>query len=415
MAASRKPRTASLQAAVRSLAGKTVAVGLSGGVDSVSLLHALKSAGANVSAIHVNHGISQNALKWERFCGNLCSSLEVPFQVVRFRVRKGKRGLEAAAREARRAAFLESGASTIALAHNQDDQAETVLLNLLRGAGLAGAKGMAKAGRLGRKRIVRPLLDVSRAEIVAYARAHRLKWIEDESNDDVALTRNFLRHRVGPLLAEKFPRWQSSLARAARHFAAAGLDEARLLRAFLAEQGLRAPSEARLGEMLKQLRAGKAEVKHEGRVLRSYRGKVTLDKPVEAVPFKARSWNGKSLRLPELGGELRSHKAKGKGIDPRFLAGKGLQVRLRSGGERLQLDPRRPRRTLKNLYQEAGIPPWERERLPLLFCGEDLVWVPGLGVAAAYRAAGSSGIVPEWRPASAQRASGEARSSWSAS
>jgi tRNA(Ile)-lysidine synthase len=397
MAASRKRQSASVQAAVRALAGKSVAVGLSGGVDSVVLLHALESAGAKVSAVHVNHGISPNARKWERFCSGFCSSLSVPLEIHRVKVVRKILGLEAAAREARRAAMLKSTAKTISLAHNQDDQAETVLLNLLRGTGLAGAKGMSKEGKLGKKRIVRPLLGVSRAEIVAYARAHRLQWIEDESNDDTALTRNFLRHRVGPLLAEKFPRWQSSLARAARHFAAAGVDEARLLRAFLAEQGVRAPSEARLGEMLKQLRAGKAEVAHEGRVLRSYRGRVTLEKPALASAFKAKAWKGQPIvSLPELGGELHFRKVRGKGIDPRLP----LEIRLRSGGEKMQLDSRRPRRTLKNLFQEAGIPPWQRERLPLLYSGDELVWVPGLGLDVRFRISGrSAGIEPSWLPA----------------
>jgi tRNA(Ile)-lysidine synthase len=115
-----------------------------------------------------------------------------------------------------------------------------------------------------------------------------------------------------------------------------------------------------------------------------------------ASQFSPQEWGGEPrLKLPELGGELRFRKARGQGI---ALAHKPLSIRLRSGGERLQPDPRRPRRTLKNLFQEAGVPPWERERLPLLFSGEDLVWVPGLGVDARFQApVGAQGLLPEWR------------------
>lgn len=388
MAASRKPPSAD-----------RVAVGLSGGVDSVVLVHALHACGAKFSAVHVNHGLSANAGQWERFCRQFCAALEVSLDVQRVKVEKKGGGLEAAAREARRAAFLRCPASVIVLAHNQDDQAETVLHNLLRGAGLEGAKGMQAEARLGEKQLHRPLLDVSRAAILDYAKAHRLKWIEDESNADESLTRNFLRHRVGPLLAQKFPRWQVSLARAAGHFAAAGVNEEKLLRAWLAGQGLRAPSAARLGEMLKQLLGRAAQIQHDGKLLRAYRGKAYITAPDAPAVFKARTWNGESkLALPELGGELRFRKVHGRGIDSRLLHGKGLQVRLRSGGERLQPDPRRPHRSLKNLFQESGVPPWERERLPLLFCGDELVWVPGLGIDAKFASRGGAGIDLEWRP-----------------
>lgn len=386
-------------AAVRALKKKSVAVGLSGGIDSVVLLHALHAAGAEVSAIHVHHGLSPNADGWTQFCLAYCRALEVPIEIFKVRVKKGRRGLEAAAREARRAAFLKSEAPAIALAHNRDDQAETVLFNLLRGTGLAGAKGMTSEARLGGKRLLRPLLEVPREAIAAYAAEHRLGWIEDESNRDETLTRNFLRHRVGPLLAQRFPRWRDSLSRAARHFAASGVNEEKLLRAWLREQGLRAPSEARLGEMIKQLQGRATEVRHDGKVMRAYRGKAILTTPKAPAAFKPRTWKGESrLALPELGGELRFRKVRGKGVDPELLDGKGLQVRLRSGGERLQLDPRRPRRSLKNLFQESGVPPWERERLPLLFCGDDLVWVPGLGIDAKFASQGGAGIDLQWRP-----------------
>jgi tRNA(Ile)-lysidine synthase len=402
MAASRNPLNVDV-ASLAPLRGKRLAAGLSGGVDSVALLHVLHGLapkfGYRLSAIHVNHGLSPNAEGWEKFCSAICARLEVPLKILRVKVSKQHKGLEAAAREARRAAFLKVDVQAIALAHHLDDQAETVLFNLLRGAGLAGASGMPARGHLGRKLLLRPLLGVPRRAIRAYAAAQRLAWIEDESNADEALTRNFIRRRVGPLLEERFPRWRENLARAARHFAGAELDAQRLLRAYLKEHDLRAPSEAKLLEMLKQLGSRNAAVPHEGKVLRRYRQGIYLDKGEKPLLFKPRAWNGESrLPLPALGGELRFRRVRGSGIDRELIKGKRLQVRLRSGGERLRPDARRPRRTLKNLFQEAGVPPWERERMPLLFCGEHLVWAPGLGVDAKFLSAGRApGILPDWR------------------
>jgi len=406
MAASRKlPSASAAVLAPLRLGGKRVAVGFSGGIDSVVLLHVLHGLaprfGYKLSAIHVNHGLSPNAGRWQIFCSAFCLGLGVPFKAVKVNVTKQRRGLEAAAREARRAALMEMKFDCVAFGHHLDDQAETVLFNLLRGAGLAGASGMPAIGRLGGKKLLRPLLDVPRGEIRAYAAAHRLAWIEDESNEDEALTRNFIRRRVGPLLARRFPRWQANLARAARHFAHAGLDARQLLRAYLKDKGLRAPSEAKLVEMLKQFGSTSASIAHDGIVFRRYRDKVFLakNKP-KPIAFKPRAWNGESrLAIPALEGELRFRRVRGQGIDSTLLKGKSFQVRLRSGGERLQIDARRPRRTLKNLFQEAGVPPWERERLPLIFCGDDLVWVPGVGVDAKYLSVGdATGIIPQWCP-----------------
>ena len=402
MAASRKLRSVDARL-LAPLRGKRLAVGLSGGIDSVVLLHVLhalrRKYGYRLSAVHVNHGISPNAGGWEAFCRVFCSDLGLSLSVKKVRVKRKKHGLEAAAREARRAALQKSSADAIALAHHLDDQAETVLHNLLRGAGIEGASGMAARSRLGSKVLLRPLLHVSRDEIAAYAAANRLGWIEDESNADTALTRNFLRHRVGPLLESRFPRWREALARAARHFSGARPDANALLRAWLKDQGLRAPSEAKLKEMLKQMSAGKGSIEHEGRVLRFYRERIFPAEKASEPSFKPQTWQGEArLALPGLGGELRFRKARGRGIDRSRLERGEVQVRLRSGGERLRLDASRPRRTLKNLFQETGVPPWERARLPLLFCGEDLVWAPRLGVDAAWRAAKSAaGIVPEWR------------------
>jgi tRNA(Ile)-lysidine synthase len=384
MASSRKRRPS----------GRSIAVALSGGVDSVTLLHQLKDRG--VSAIHVHHGLSPNADAWAAFCRKLCRRWGVPLVVRKVKVRKSGEGLEAAARRARYEAFAQADADCIALAHNLDDQAETVLMNLLRGAGPRGASGMARESRLRGKTLLRPLLDTPREAIAAYARHHGLEWIEDESNADQALTRNFVRRSVGPLLEERFPAWKQSLARAARHFSRRDSKAQDLLRKFLQTKGLRAPSEAKLAEMLKQLTSGGARtlIEHDGTRLRVYRGKVLQDKPVGA--FRPMRWNGeRKIDIPALGGALHFRRVRGKGIE---ASGKLLRVRLRAGGERLQPDARRPRRTLKNLFQEAGVPPWERDRLPLIVCGADLVWAPGLGVDARYQAPKNArGVLPEWR------------------
>ena len=405
MASSRKPRSAEVSAAVAraapELKRKRILVGLSGGVDSVVLLHALSRAVRGVRAAHVNHGLSPNAERWTAFCRRLCKGLGVPLTVRRVRVAKRGEGLEAAARAARYAAFAKLSFDVLALAHQLDDQAETVLMNLLRGAGPRGASGMRARSAFRGRTLVRPLLEVPRDSIVAYAREHSLAWVEDETNQSDAYARNFIRLHVAPLLTARYPRWREALARAARHFARSEADGRVLLREFLAAKGLRAPSEAKLVEMLKQLSAAApgTRIEHDGAELRVYRGEVRVAPLRKRAPFQPVAWHGeRKLMLPALGGELRFRRARGKGIDAQWVEQGEMQVKLRSGGERLQPDARRPRRTLKNLFQEAGVPPWERERLPLLYRGEELVWAPGLGVDARYAAGGkSAGWVPEWR------------------
>ena len=375
---------------------KRIAVGLSGGVDSVVLLHQLKGRG--VSAIHVHHGLSPNADAWAEFCRRVCRRLAVPLTVIRVKVEKRGQGLEAAAREARYTAFRKASADVIALAHNLDDQAETVLMNLLRGAGMRGASGMAEHGRLGAKTIWRPLLGTPRSEIEKYAREKKLRWVEDESNANEALTRNFIRRSIGPVLEQKFPQWQRSLARAARHFAKKEAGREDLLRRFLRSKGLKAPSEAKLAEMLKQLGSRSARVVHDGAELRLYRNEVHLSPKEEKRSFPPIPWQGER-RIQVPGGELRFKRVRGEGIECDAVKDGACVIRPRSGGERLQPHPRRPRRTLKNLFQEAGVPPWERERLPLLYCNDTLVWAPLLGVDERFRASPKTfGWVPEWRP-----------------
>lgn len=393
--------------------GRRAIVALSGGVDSVVLLHAVHTLQAkyrlSLRAAHVNHGLSPNAARWAQFCRRYCRALGIPISVRRVKISRKGKGLEAAAREARHAVLGGMPADVIMIAHHLDDQAETVLLNLLRGAGGRGASAMREVGVLGDKTLLRPLLAISRSTIVEYAEDHGLQWFEDESNAEEAFTRNFLRRRVGPLLSERFPRWRENLARAARHFAASELDANRLLREFLREKGLRAPSEAKLRELLRQLMAGgpRTEVRHDGAVVRLYRGKVHVEPDAPPQALAALPWGGeRRVELPHGMGKVlfRSAPKRGQGLDPRLVRGGEWRFERRRGGERLQPDPRRPRRTLKNLFQEAGVPPWERDAMPLLFCGEDLVWAPGLGIDCRYVAHQQRGLVPEWRRSSPRSA-----------
>ncbi|WP_310491509.1 tRNA lysidine(34) synthetase TilS [Dechloromonas sp.] len=201
-------------------------VGLSGGCDSVVLLHVLSRLGlGRLSAIHVHHALSPNADAWAEFCAGYCKLLGVPLTIRHVAVDTSSGlGLEAAARAARYAAFAECTGGSLLLAQHRGDQAETVLFNLLRGTGVTGAAGMPVERQFGCLRLLRPLLDVSRAEIESYASAEGLAWITDESNADTSLTRNFLRHEVLAAISQRFPSAETSLAQAASHFAeAAGL------------------------------------------------------------------------------------------------------------------------------------------------------------------------------------------------
>ena len=286
MADSRKSRsTEALRSAVLNCLSRRVdpehelVVGLSGGVDSVVLLHAVRYAGYPVSALHVHHGLSRLADDWLGFCADLCRELRVEFSVERVVVeRDSADGLEAAARRARHAAYDRTDADWVLLAHHQRDRAETMLFNLLRGAGVRGAGALRE--RSGR--ILRPLVRVDRTDIIEYATANGLHWIEDDSNTDLRFSRNFLRHRVFPAIEERFPAATGRLAAAAGHLSEAadlldelalmdlaagkpefpvcvdllaGLTEARgrnVLRFLLWRAGVGIPSEERLTEALRQ-------------------------------------------------------------------------------------------------------------------------------------------------------------------
>jgi tRNA(Ile)-lysidine synthase len=291
MAVSRKSRsTETLRAAVAGCLDRhakrdqRLVVGLSGGIDSVVLLHAVLAELGPVTAVHVHHGLSPHADRWEEHCRSLCQRWEVPLEVARVEVERASAdGLEGAARRARHAVYRELAADWILLGHHRGDRAETMLFNLLRGAGVRGAGAMpVRSGR-----ILRPLLTVGRSDIADYAEAHGLPWVDDHSNADTRYSRNYLRHDVLPAIGSRFPAVEDRLASAAARFAEAAdlLDDlARLdlgarpsafpvevaflaalteprarnvLRYLLAVQGVGIPGEERLAEALRQcLEAG---------------------------------------------------------------------------------------------------------------------------------------------------------------
>ena len=464
MASSRKSKPNSrdsLEAAVGAalkpllFSGARLVLGLSGGLDSVvllDLLHRLaRPLGFELSCVHINHGISPNARRWAGFCARKCKRLGLALEVHEVDIAPHRaEGLEAAARRARYAVFARQDADFIVLAQHQDDQAETLLLQLLRGAGVKGGAAMpllrtpaankpgkqAKAGRLAQTpAILRPMLALSRRQIEACARAHRLNWVEDESNKDIRFDRNFLRHEVLPVIERAFPAYRTTLSRAARHLAEASqiqdelaeadarlalagntlaMDELKrigtartknLLRWLLCQRGDAAPEAGRLEEGLRQLfharNDASVRVALGARELRRYDGRAYLLQTLPEVPSELRrDWDGKkgAWSLPELGGALHFARHLGSGLECAKVGKRGLSASLRQGGERLRLRSGGDTRSLKNLLQEARLPPWERERLPLIYCGDTLVAVPGLGVASGWQAgAGKPGWTISWQ------------------
>ena len=421
-------------------AGEAMCIGLSGGLDSMVLLDIAHAAGAalgiRVSAIHVHHGLSPNADDWARFCEGQCGQRSIPLEIARVHVnRAGGLGLEAAAREVRLACYAKADAQWIALAHHADDFAETFLLRLLRGAGIKGLAAMPEVRPLGAgKCLIRPLLALRRADLESYARERALAWIEDESNLDTGFDRNYLRHEVIPRLAQRFPAAVQNIRRAGDHARAtqallddlarldlqrADADDAlpmalmrslsvgrakNVLRYYLAAHGVAMPDRARLGEAVRQIRECSEDarllIELDGRQLRRHRDHVVItDSMVEAgrIVFEYRWEGAREILIDELGGTLFFDPAAGQGIRSRLSHEPGWIVRTRCGGEHMRPEADRPTRTLKNLFQERGVAAWERDRLPLLFHHDRLVWVPGIGIDCAYQCGREDdGIMPRW-------------------
>lgn len=426
-----------------------VAVAASGGRDSTALLHAtLRAArelGLEVHALHVHHGLVPEADAWLQRLQAQCARWRRAGHPIRFhasrltgRPARGE-SVEAWARTERYRALAtmarDAGCSLVLLAHHRRDQAETLLLQALRGGGPAGLAAMPRRAERAGLVWARPWLDRPREAIEAYVRRHRLPFVDDASNADERFARNRLRHAVWPALAAAFPEAEAQLAAAAQAAAdaAAVLDEraqadlaaaadggrldvvhwaalppARqrlLLHAWLQAVAGRAPRTLvqRLAAELPTLRSG--EWPAPGGRCRLYRGALRFeaDTPAPtAVPPAAQpldlSAPGRH-ELPAWGGTLVVRRCRAGGIASARL--RGAELRPRAGGESFQAAPRASARSLKKQYQAAGVPPWQREG-PLVFDGDTLLFVPGLGAdARAWAAEGEPQCRLDWEPAKA--------------
>lgn len=421
-----------------------LSIALSGGIDSIVLLHILamlsKQMEFTLSAMHVNHGISRNAAIWSRFCCNLCYTYGISIDVTYLNIKKESGvSLEANARNERYRIFAQVQADYVILAQHLDDQAETLLLQLLRGAGIKGMSAMPVVRKLtsyAKPQILRPLLEITRSRIETYARKNKLNWINDESNDSIQFHRNFLRHQILPLLKERYPDYPNVLSRTSRHMAEASLlldelaemdrgnclvsgkieiDNLRklsfpraknLLRYTLLQQGAVLPSTIKLEEILNQLMSissdNKFHVTFGSTEVRCYKRAVYVlhRRKTPREPERYLHWFGEAyLTLPHTNGTVYFTQAESQGIDQQKILDESITIRLRRGGEHFKPVCKRPRRSLKNLLQEASIPPWERSTLPLLFYGEKLIWVPRIGIDCEFQVRpGKLGILPIWNP-----------------
>lgn len=446
---------AALAALDEQLPGAVIAVAVSGGRDSIALLHALARRRRAAVALAIDHGLHPDAAQWVE-CARACAqALGVPLQAGAVALTGvARRGQEEAARVARYRRLGElcrdAGANVLALAHHLDDVAETVLLQALRGAGLAGIAAMPTlAAEAGGPWRWRPLLELPRASIDAYVATHALRYVEDPSNGDTRFVRNALRLQVLPQIARHFPAYRQTLARLAANAAEAAellaavtdgdlaavgevdpllgetvrlsrwlalppARQALVLRAWLARHGLRAPARARLAEMQRQLARAAPDaavlLTHEGHHVRRYRDWIVLAQRGAATATAATGdvairWRGESvIELPQLGGRLRiaeEGRDGAYGVARAALASLPLVLRARRGRERLQMTVTGPSRSLKNLFQEHGVPNWQRVRLPLAYLDGRLLWVAGIGFDVRVAVTAGERLSLRWESADA--------------
>jgi len=418
-------------------------VAYSGGMDSHVLLHAMAGLRDRlpvpVAAVHVNHGLQADAAHWDAHCRAVCEDLGLDYVTLAVDARAGSGDSpEAAARTARYAAlaaWLPAGHGLLTAQH-RDDQAETLLLQLLRGAGVHGLAAMPAWSRFGAGTRLRPLLDAARDELRAYADRHRLAWVDDPSNFDTGYDRNFLRHSVLPVLAERWPAAAASMARSAAHQAeaAAALDavaqqdlctatgavagplalpvvaglpaprQRNAVRYWLRALTGSAPSTAVLERILHDMTIPRPDampcVRWGGFELRRYRDALYLLRQTRPPdPAQEMPWSlAQPLELPADGGVLSAKRQAGQGIRQSLIGPGGVRVGWRRGGERCAPAGRGGgHHALKKLFQERGIPPWQRARIPLIYLDDRLAAVAGLWVCEPCQAGpGEPGVQIHW-------------------
>ena len=426
-----------------------IAVACSGGLDSSVLLHLTarfcRARGLRLHAFHVHHGLSPNADGWLAHTRESCQALQLPFDSRKVNVvNVSDHGTEQAARLARYAALGEmckaSGVRLLLTAHHEDDQAETVMLQWLRGAGLPGASGMASVQSShallpDTVALGRPLLEVSRKQLEHIAAEFSITSVTDESNSDTRYRRNSLRHDVLPVIERHFPGVSQTLSRSARHFQQAqrlleGLAEHdfencrtgddlslqsllllspdrrdNLFRYWVRARTGHYPSEAQLQQIQEQMLHSSADaqpsISLQHWVIERQRRRLCI-RPVNVrlppTEPMALVWQGEhSLTLPEWQGTLVFSTGEGAGVSSELLRAGPLSVRARVGGERLQLHSQRPSRTLKNLFQESDVPAAQRPWLPLLYAGQQIIYAAGLGMDVRSGLT-KGGVVLRWEP-----------------
>lgn len=418
----------------------TLFLGFSGGLDSTVLLHSLASQPALVGklqAVHIHHGLSVNAAAWQLHCQQVCDALTVPL-IVRQVTFDCSANIEEGARNARYQAFstLLQDNDCLLLAHHCDDQAETLLLQLFRGAGIDGLAAMAAVKTFAKGALVRPFLQHSRQALEDYARQHQLTWVEDESNQNSAFSRNYLRHNIMPLLQEKWPAVVSNLVRSAMHCQHAkqnlaalanidcvplgsprdsldlaplqSLDHPRLvnvLRVWLQNNGVRLPSADVLNRLIDEVILASTDatplVQWGDIVVRRYQQMLYVLRddaphyylPKEWVNFPAAllldRGDGPENCEPtpfshnaivDVGLDYLSASRDVEGL--RVPEGSRVSVRFRQGGELFFW--RGQTKQLKKLWQQWQVPPWQRGLVPLLYIDNELAAVVGFAISDHY-------------------------------
>jgi tRNA(Ile)-lysidine synthase len=420
-------------------------IALSGGLDSVVLLHSLvhlRNAGKlpntqSLSAIHINHQLNAGADNWQKFCEEVCGHWNVPLLTKKVEVLLGSgEGLENAARQARYAAFeaLLTSSDALLMAHHLDDQMETLLLRLMRGSGPRGLAGIPALRKLGKTQIYRPFLAFSREPLKHYAIQAQLQWQEDDSNQNLDFDRNFCRHELLPLIQNRWPSyresWDKTLQLAGEadllltELAQADLETVKgqdpsvidlaavldlsparqrnVLRLWLMEASIPNCGWNLLQKLTTELipAADDATALHQGEgfQIRRFRNQLYLLRSLSSLELPRRTdWDARRDPCLELGvnGALSATGSIGHGL--KLKDGDVLAVHYRKGGEHCQLSGR-PTKSLKKLMQEQNLPPWLRDRQPLLYINQTLACVPGIGVCEEFKATGAqAGLLVTWQ------------------